>query len=146
MDGLGWPLISKPRIGRGGRGIAVHENASTLEGLNDEHILQEFIPSDEYAPNVYRSGGKSLAIVLKKTSLKQGIVGNALSVERVYDPEIANLAINAAKAIGLTGPIDMDIRRRIDGPPVILDINARFGANIAFAPEVLDAVLEGYLC
>ena len=145
MDGLGWPLISKPRVGRGGRGVVLHQNETTLAGLDDGHLLQEFIQSSEYAPNIYCNNGKSFAIVLKKTKLKQGIVGNALAVERVNEPDIAELAITAAKAIGLTGPADIDIRRRSDGTPVVLDINARFGANLGNAPEVLDAALEDYL-
>ena len=145
MDGLGWPLISKPRIGRGGRGVVLHQNEAKLAGLDDEYVLQEFISSSEYAPNIYCNNGKSFAVVLKKTKLKQGIVGNALAVERVNEPDIAELAIRAAKAIGLTGPVDIDIRRRPNGTPVVLDINARFGANLRNVPEVLDAALEDYL-
>jgi carbamoylphosphate synthase large subunit len=145
MDGLGWPLISKPRIGRGGRGVVLHESEATLTGLDDGYVLQEFVSSAEYAPNIYCNNGKSFAIVLKKTKLKQGVVGNALVVERVNEPDIAELAIRAAEAIGLTGPADIDIRRRSDGTPVVLDINSRFGANLAYAPEVLDAALEDYL-
>jgi carbamoyl-phosphate synthase large subunit len=38
--------------------------------------------------------------------------------------------------------LDIDIRRRSDGIPVVLEINARFGANIRYAPEVLEAVLH----
>jgi D-alanine-D-alanine ligase-like ATP-grasp enzyme len=123
----------------------VHKNGATLEGLDDRYILQEFIESSEFAPNIYCNNGKSFAVVLKKTKLKQGIVGNALAVERVNEPDIAELAIRTAKAIGLTGPADIDIRRRDDGTPVVLDVNARFGANLAHAPEVLDNALEDYL-
>lgn len=145
LDGMRWPLISKPRVGRGGREVIVHENEKTLANLNDKYVLQEFVPSLEYAPNIYRHNGKSVAVVLKKTRLKQGIVGNALSVERVEEPDIAELAIRAAEAVGLTGPADIDIRRRLDGTPVVLDINARFGANSASAPEVLDSALRDYI-
>ena len=140
-DGLGWPLISKPRIGRGGREVVVHESENTLQALDDGYILQEFIPSTEFAPNIYYNDDRSTCIVLKKTKLKQGIVGNASAVMRVDEPDIAELALDAAEAIGLSGPIDMDIRRRWDGTAVVLDVNARFGANIACAPEVLDAAL-----
>jgi carbamoyl-phosphate synthase large subunit len=41
--------------------------------------------------------------------------------------------------------LDVDIRRRNDGKPVVLEINARFGANIRYAPEVFEAALAGYL-
>ena len=33
------------------------------------------------------------------------------------------------------------LRRRADGVPVVLEVNARFGANSAHAPELLDAAL-----
>jgi carbamoyl-phosphate synthase large subunit len=44
--------------------------------------------------------------------------------------------------VGLNGPLDIDIRRKGDGIPVVLEINARFGANIRYAPEILDAVIR----
>ena len=47
--------------------------------------------------------------------------------------------------VGLRGPLDIDIRRRTDGLPVVLEINARFGANIRFASEVLDTALLPYI-
>ena len=83
-----------------------------------------------------------MEIVLEKTELKQGLVGNAKTVRRIDDPDVANTAFSAARAVGLSGPLDIDIRRRIDGLPVVLEINARFGANIRHAPEVLDAVIR----
>ena len=55
--------------------------------------------------------------------------------------EISGLALAAVEALGLTGPVDLDIRRMPDGTPVVLEINARFGANSAAAPELLSAVL-----
>jgi carbamoylphosphate synthase large subunit len=45
----------------------------------------------------------------------------------------------------LTGPVDLDVRRGVDGEPVVLEINARFGANSSHAPEVLDALLGEHL-
>ena len=147
-DHLGWPCISKPRIGRGGRGVAIREKEDfkVVSQLSDEFILQEFAGGIDYAPNVYlgRDGG-SVAVVLEKTELKEGRVGNARSVRRVEAPDVQSLAIAAAKALGLQGPVDVDIRRRQDGQPVVLEVNARFGANIYHAPEVFEQVVEDYL-
>ena len=142
---IGWPCISKPRVGRGGREVAVHSEQDwpTINLLDDQYILQEFAGGVDYAPNVYLGkDGKATVVVIEKTELKEGIVGNALSVKRVESPDVAELAVAAARAIGLTGPADIDIRRRKDGIPVVLEINARFGANTRIAPEVLDAALE----
>ncbi len=80
--------------------------------------------------------------MLEKTELKEGMVGNARSVRRVEMDQVAQVAIAAARAVGLVGPQDVDIRLRSDGLPVVLEINARFGANIRFAQEILDATLR----
>ena len=88
---------------------------------------------------------QDVAVVLRKTGLKSGRHGNATGVERVQEPGIAELALGAARTLGLTGPVDIDIRLRNDGTPLVLEINARFGANSANAPEVLDAVLGSRL-
>lgn len=145
---VGWPCISKPRIGRGGREVTWHSEKDwqAISALGDDYILQEFAAGTDYAPNVYIGPAeKEVVVVLEKTELKGGIVGNAKQVKRVDAPDVAQLASTAAGAVGLTGPLDIDIRRRSDRTPVVLEINARFGANIRFAPEVLTAVLDDYM-
>jgi carbamoylphosphate synthase large subunit len=142
---LGWPCISKPRVGRGGREVALHpeQDWPIISGLDDRYILQEFAAGTDFAPNVYAGrDGKTLVIVLEKTELKEGIVGNAKQVKRVEAPDVSEVAAGAARALNLVGPLDIDIRRRNDGIPVVLEINARFGANIQHAPEILDAFLD----
>jgi carbamoylphosphate synthase large subunit len=144
---LGWPCLSKPRVGRGGRGVTVREERDwpSVAVLDDRIVLQEFMPGTDYAPNVCMGrDGQTTVVVLEKTRLKEGIVGNAAEVLRADAPDVAELAIAAAKAMGLVGPLDIDVRRRADGKPAVLEINARFGANIAFAPEILDAALADF--
>jgi carbamoylphosphate synthase large subunit len=142
---IGWPCISKPRVGRGGREVTWHpqEDWPVVSSLSDHYILQEFASGTDFAPNVFANPGKnSTVVVLEKTELKEGIVGNAKSVKRVDAADVASLAAAAANALNLRGPLDIDIRRRLDGLPVVLEINARFGANIAYAGEVMDAALN----
>ncbi len=142
---IGWPCISKPRIGRGGRevNLLTEKDWPLILKLDDHYVLQEFATGTDYAPNVFiGKAGAPLVIVLEKTELKEGIVGNAKEVLRVDAPDIAKIASDAALALGLTGPLDIDIRRRKDGVPLVLEINARFGANISHAPEILDAFLN----
>ena len=143
---IGWPCISKPRIGRGGREVAWHpeQDWPLIAALDDNSILQEFAPGTDFAPNVFipKTGDGGCVVVIEKTELKQGIVGNARSVRRVEDVEVGNVALAAARAAGLTGALDIDIRRKANGQPVVLEINARFGANIRHAPEILEAFLK----
>jgi carbamoylphosphate synthase large subunit len=144
---VGWPCISKPRIGRGGREVHFHteQDWPILAQMSDRYILQEFASGTDYAPNLYVGpDGQVVVVVLEKTELKEGLVGNAKKVQRVEAPDVAELAVAAARAAGLTGPLDIDIRRRSDGIPVVLEINARFGANIRYASEVMDAALKDF--
>src|SRR5712664_4167178 len=148
LDGvLGFPLLSKPRFGRGGRGVVVHCAANDLgKAANDEVVWQEFLPGEEYDLNLFieRDGSVPAAVVLRKTGLKEGLVGNATGVERVRRPDIAEMGARAARSLGLEGPLDMDIRLDTDGNPAVLEVNARLGANVLSAREVLDALDDAW--
>ncbi|MEJ1115199.1 ATP-grasp domain-containing protein [Paenarthrobacter sp. CCNWLY172] len=160
MARFGGSLVVKPRVSRGGRGVQILERAADggrsaariWSSLDDSWIVQRFAPGAEYAPVVFRPWQESeqddLVVVLEKTELKHGRIGNALSVRRVDTPEapdIARIAEAASAALGLAGPVDVDVRRMWDGTPVVLEVNARFGANSAFAPELLERVLRSYI-
>jgi carbamoylphosphate synthase large subunit len=146
-DALGFPLLSKPRFGRGGYGVVVHHGRADLaNACSEEVVWQEFLPGQEYDLNLFveRDGSVPAAIVLRKTSLRQGLVGNALGVERVDCPEVEDLGVRAARSLGLEGPIDMDIRLGAEGEPAVLEVNARLGANVLSAREVLDALDDAW--
>lgn len=155
LDHMGGSIVIKPRVSRGGRGVQLIEHAPDAgrwDELGSSLIVQRFAPGTEYAPVVLRNPGTGrdsdpddVVVVLEKTELKEGRVGNAVSVQRVEPPaagDVAALAVAAVGALGLTGPADVDIRRMPDGTPVILEVNARFGANSAQAPELVDGVLR----
>ena len=146
-EALGFPLLSKPRFGRGGRGVFVHRGADDLACASPEEVVwQEFLPGEEYDVNLFveRDGSVPAAVVLRKTRLKDGLVGNALGVERVERDDVAELGARAARSLGLEGPIDMDIRLGEDGTPAVLEVNARLGANVLSAREVLDALDDAW--
>lgn len=146
----GFPLVVKPRTSRGGRGVQVIDDASQWEQIGQAgpgQIVQSFAAGDEYAVQAYVSPvtGDVHTVVLAKTALKQGRVGNAAGVRRSdTDADVAQVAAGAVRALRLVGPVDVDVRRTDDGVPVVLEVNARFGANSAHAPELLDAVLRDY--
>jgi carbamoylphosphate synthase large subunit len=151
-EALAWgdgPVVVKPRVARGGRGVHVVEYPAdpAWAGVDGSWVVQAFAPGTEYSPQVYRSptDGRCTVVVLEKTGRKEGRVGNATTVERL-DPgeadDVAKLAARTAEALDLVGPLDMDVRRLADGTPVVLEVNSRFGAVSADAPELLDAVLD----
>lgn len=144
VDALGFPLLSKPRRGRGGRGVEVHDAPEGLGETSPDRIYQEFLPGEEYDVNLFADpGGEPAAlVVLRKTALRDGRVGNAAGVERAQAPDVADLAIATSRALRLEGPIDIDVRRARDGRPLVLEVNARVGANVRSADEVLEMLLE----
>jgi D-alanine-D-alanine ligase-like ATP-grasp enzyme len=96
--------------------------------------------------NVFVEGSGEVAAVavLRKTALRDGVTGNAAGVERAEHPAVRDEAIRAVRALELAGPLDVDVRLRRDGTPVVLEINARLGANALSAPEVLEALLAAW--
>ncbi|MDO5052694.1 MAG: ATP-grasp domain-containing protein [Pseudoclavibacter sp.] len=151
----GLPLVAKPRVSRGARGVRVVRRAEELGAPDPGCVLQAFAPGAEYAPVVYlplpdgalRAAGAAepFVAVLEKTGLSAGEVGNATGVRRVDGPDtedVARLAVAAARAAGLYGPVDVDVRRDAAGTARVLELNARFGANSSAAPELLGALLR----
>jgi carbamoyl-phosphate synthase large subunit len=144
---LGLPLLAKPRIGRGGRGVSVfHDAAELFTTPQSDLVWQEFIPGEEYDVNLFvEPGGEVTAsVVLRKVALRDGETGNALGVERVHHPAVRDVAVRAARALELAGPVDVDVRLRRDGTPAILEVNARLGANSLSATEVLEALDDAW--
>ncbi len=146
------PYVIKPRRSRGGRGVVVCDEPISPEEIDGTgQIIQEFAPGTEYAVQVYQpvpgDDGTPIIVVLEKTEMKEGRVGNAVRTKRLAQGEaldVESLALMAVEALGLHGPIDLDIRRTEKGAPVVLEINARFGANSEAAPEILNRILHCY--
>lgn len=144
---LGLPFLAKPNFSRGGRGVVIYRSAEEVYAdKRDGLIFQEFAPGEEFDVNLFIDKGGELeaGVVLKKTLLKEGIVGNALGVERIEKDDIMKLGVKAAGLLGLEGPIDIDVRIRKDGVPALLEINARLGGNSLFALEVLDSLMKSW--
>jgi len=140
---LGYPFLAKPRVGRGGRGVRLYTTAGeAMSETRREIVYQEFVPGQEFDVNLFAhpAGETRTVIVLLKTGMKQGLTGNATGVRRVERLDVAEAARSAAGKLRLEGPVDMDIRLDAMGTPRILEINARLGANVLSAREVLVAI------
>ncbi|MFP3579907.1 hypothetical protein SB659_10030 [Arthrobacter sp. SIMBA_036] len=158
MVQLGGTLVVRPRVSKGGLGARVLKRRSIAghaavnwSALDDSWMVQRFTPGPAYLPTVLRhalSGGVAdVVVVLEKT----GQVGSRGirrayrdSIRRVDLPDVARLAGAAAAASQLSGPVGLAIRRRPDGSPVVLGIEAGFGAHSAWAPELVDGVMRPY--
>ncbi|SCW85192.1 Carbamoylphosphate synthase large subunit [Sphingobium faniae] len=140
MRWLRYPLISKPRIGRGGRGVVIHDEPANMDA-DDLLLWQEFMPGKEYDVQLLIHPDPPFRLLAKgifeKTQLREGRVGNALALRPRRPRDVQSLAVAAARTLGLAGPLDMDIRRDRDGRPRILEINARIGAHVQMVPDII---------
>jgi carbamoyl-phosphate synthase large subunit len=154
LAGLNGPVVVKPRVFKGTR--AVHLLAGTgsvnWQLMPAGQLVQEFIPGADFVVLVFgtpaRNAMAPVAVVLEKTKTPYGRVGSDEVSRRVPAGEagdVRKLGLAAVRTLGLTGPVQVQIRRRADGTPVVLGVCATLGENSKWAPELLDAVLATFM-
>lgn len=132
MTGKGtFPVIVKPRTGRGGRGVVECRTPAELEYAlprTEAPIIQEFLSGDEYTVDCLSDmQGKPLGAVPRRRIEVKGGVSWRGATERARDVE--ELARKAVAFLGLQGPACLQARRDAQGRPKIFEINPRIGGT-----------------
>jgi carbamoyl-phosphate synthase large subunit len=146
VSALGFPLLSRPRRG-GRRGALVHRRRADLQRAGpDEVVWQELLAGATYDVHLFleHGGHAPAAVVLLATGLDHGLLGEGHGVERSERADVAGLAVRAAQALGLEGPLEATVQMRADGEPVVLKVSPRVGANVLSAREVLEALHDAW--
>jgi carbamoyl-phosphate synthase large subunit len=134
LDPAGWelPVIVKPRSGRGGAGVALIADWEALDGYprDGAWILQELLPGEEYSVDVLVAGSGEVVAAVPRLRMKVDS-GVAVTARTVHDAELERLAGAAARATGLRGPANVQLRRDRTGRPRLLEINPRFPGTLA---------------
>ncbi len=134
--GIQYPVIAKPRTGRGSRGVALlHEAVALQDHLNavgvapDQMLLQSFIDGPEYTVSVVAwRDGSTQAVVPKLILKKQGITQLAVT-ERV--PAIDAVCRTIQARLRADGPFNVQLRIDRAGRPVVFEINPRFSTTVS---------------
>jgi carbamoyl-phosphate synthase large subunit len=121
------PVIVKPRIGSGSRGIRLVEDRDELERLDRDGTLlvQENLPGPEYSlDTLARSDGQVIAVVPReRLKVDSGI---AITGRTVHDDALEAIGRGVAERIGLTSVANIQVKGAIDGEPALLEVNPRF--------------------
>jgi carbamoyl-phosphate synthase large subunit len=121
------PVIVKPRVGSGSRGIRLVEDRDELERLDRDGTLlvQENLPGPEYSLDVLaRSDGKVIAVVPRaRLKVDSGI---AVTGRTVHDEGLQEIGRQVAERIGLTSVANVQVKGAEDGEPALLEVNPRF--------------------
>jgi len=134
---MSFPLVVKPRTGRGSRGLGIVNTEDELviflsasSYTRNELILQEYIDGLEFTVSVvvWRDG-EVQAVVPKEIISKRGITHIAVTRR---NPKIEELCRKIQKHLRADGPFNVQLR--IDqntGEPLPFEINPRFSTTIS---------------
>ncbi|MDB6150104.1 MAG: putative carbamoyl-phosphate synthase large subunit [Chthoniobacter sp.] len=130
---FGFPLIAKPCLGSGSRGlhkVRSWEDIGYLRTLGTAMVLQEYLQPDtqEYTVAVYtqRDGRQAGSIAMKR----ELVAGNTYRAWVDQNPVVLAEAEAIVRALRPSGPCNVQLRLTPRGP-VAFEINARFSGTTA---------------
>lgn len=126
----GYPLIAKPRSGRGGVGIiTVRNEAGVHYALTlKDYVLEELLGSDgtEYTVGCFCDKEGQLKGTI---AMHRDLVSGTTSRAQVGEfPEVRAEAARIARALKPTGPLNVQMRIH-NGKPVSFELNVRYSGT-----------------
>lgn len=126
---LNWtfPVIVKPRRGAGSRGVRLVPDRAALAAMEPDEalIIQENLPGDEYSVDVIADANGSVVAAVPRTRTRVDS-GVSIAGRTVHDAGLESTAAAVARAIGLRGVANVQLRRDTEGVPALLEVNPRF--------------------
>lgn len=122
-----FPVIVKPRSGAGSRGVHLVHSREELEAKTRDAalLIQENLPGDEFSVDVVMGAdGQAIAAVPRlRARVDSGV---AVAGRTVHRSELEETAAACARAAGLVGVANVQLRYSTGGRPALLEINPRF--------------------
>jgi carbamoyl-phosphate synthase large subunit len=152
-DKLGsFPVLAKPRFGKGSRGIVKIDDESDLKYIlskRDDLVFQEYLPGTEYTVDVLSDlNGKPLMAVPRIRMQTRAGISTKGRVLKDASLEIDCMKI--AECIGIRGPCCMQMKESGDGRLKLIEVNPRMGGGTIFTtlaganfPALLLDMIEG---
>ena len=129
IDRVKYPLIAKPKRGKGSAGIIRINNERELSMVpRDNYVIQECLgdADNEYTVGCYvNKKGDIDAMIVFKRYLRYGTTFKA---EIVHDTEIIEECTRICSAFHPVGPLNIQLRKH-KGKPVCFEMRARWGFN-----------------
>ncbi len=150
----GFPLVAKPRQGKGSSGVFLirsREELSRLDSIADlsSYVLEECIgtPETEYTVGCYcNKQGKLTDTIIMHRDLQQG---STAAAEVVFHDAIRAEAQKICAAFRPAGPLNIQLRLDKDGRPVCFELNVRFSGTTpmrsVFGFRDVEAMIREYI-
>lgn len=133
VDRAGFPLVVKDRLSSCSRGVRrVDDRAGLRDALAalDQPVVQAYIGDDagEYSIGAFGDGERFRLIAFRRTLSSEGLSWYA---ETTDDPAVLDYCLGVARATGLRGSANIQVRKDADGRVRLLEINPRFSSLCA---------------
>jgi len=147
-----FPVLAKPRFGKGSRGIVKIDDESDLRYIiskRDDLVFQEYLPGTEYTVDVLSDlNGKPLIAVPRiRMQTKAGI---STKGRVLRDAALEIDCMKIAEYIGIRGPCCMQMKESAEGRLKLIEVNPRMGGGTIFTslaganfPALLLDMIEG---
>jgi carbamoyl-phosphate synthase large subunit len=147
-----FPVLAKPRFGKGSRGIVKIEDESDLRYIiskRDDLVFQEYLPGTEYTVDVLSdlSGKPLMAVPRIRMQTKAGI---STKGRVLRDPSLEIDCMKIAEYIGIRGPCCIQMKESEEGRLKLIEVNPRMGGGTIFTslaganfPALLLDIIEG---
>lgn len=147
---VGFPLLAKPRCGKGGAGVMLVPDAATLERISSlpNYVVQEHLGDDDCeftASTISDSADRVRGVIVLKRTLLHGTTVSATAGDF---PAIRSYARNLTAALQPRGPCNIQLRLH-RGQPVCFELNVRFSGTTPirarFGFNDVEAALRHYV-
>ncbi|WP_343573201.1 ATP-grasp domain-containing protein [Pseudomonas sp.] len=149
--GLTLPLIAKPRGGRSSEGLEriydVHDLVYFRRKLDERgYIVQPLLDGEVCVVDVVRQRASGRVAAMARQELMRTSNGAGMTVRMLNDPALTDAALEVARALDVNGCINVEFLMHA-GTPLLMDINPRFSAGVAFSQlSGYDMVINHWRC
>ncbi len=129
-----FPIIAKPRYGKGSKGIVKIENEKELKYVQikkDNLIFQEYLPGTEYTIDVLSDLECEPIIAVPRIRLETK-AGISTMGKIVKDENISDTCKSIAKYLKIRGPCCIQMKESKEGILKIVEVNPRLGGGTFF--------------
>lgn len=129
-----FPIIAKPRYGKGSKGIVKIDNEKELKYVQikkDNLIFQEYLPGTEYTIDVLSDLECEPIIAVPRIRLETK-AGISTMGKIVMDENISDTCKSIAKYLKIRGPCCIQMKESEEGILKIVEVNPRLGGGTFF--------------
>jgi carbamoyl-phosphate synthase large subunit len=129
---LPYPVIIKPRTGRGSRGVRLVHQPNELASvpMDGTFIAQAYLPGHEYTVDVLAGSDGRIAAVVPRLRIEVSD-GVAVTSETVQCDTLIRAATEVAQIVGARSILNVQFRRDAKGRLRLLEVNPRCSGTMS---------------